>query len=259
MIKTLDLLQYDIQRPEKIRWALPELRNEADLFAIIKSKTLRSFLRTAEQSLLEFSITWETHPITFEEYKKWLVFYTEKMIGQEYDVIANEEWYQKKIDSGKVVEGIFFSRNGELLGSEIFITKESEKFASAAFKATDHRENFSNKSHASLGAVVDFFFLREVLRRGFTHISFGRSRNAFGVINTIGNLEYKLGFGYIPSQASDTVLFSEVPLNEKGIVLFFGLKENKLALYAVKPKELSMNFEQKRFATPELPFIEINY
>jgi len=91
-------------------------------------------------------------------------------------------------------------------------------------------------------------------------ISGGQSRNAFGVTNSLGYLDYKMRFGYQPSFADTAEYLSEVPLSETGCVLFFGRSaEHSLAMFGLKPTGSTQVFEPSRFATPEMPFIALKY
>ncbi len=80
-------------------------------------------------------------------------------------------------------------------------------------------------------------------------------------MNTLGNLDYKLRMGFVPQIAKDSATLTEVPVNEEGIVLFFGNNQNNsvLTLYALKPKSSDVVFEQSRFANQEMPFQTIEY
>jgi hypothetical protein len=255
---TIDLNQLHISRPEKIRWRFANVTEESTILSAIKSKNLRKFLAGAEEALAKNAIRYEYKQLTKDEFLAWLPFYQAKMEELEYDVIASEEWYLKKMEQGLTVEGMFFYDLGHtLIGSGIFTRKETEK-GTFAFKATE-RIDLSSKPNSSLGAVIDFFFIREMVRKDVAIISGGVSRNAFGVINSLGYLDYKLRFGYEPSFAESVEVLTEVPSNSDGIVLFYGLSNEKMALYALRPKGITATFEQARFSTPELPFIELEY
>jgi hypothetical protein len=253
--QNFDLTPYHIQRPEKIRWRFPIVE---DLFAVVKSKTTRSFLRNVDRYFEELAITWEYKTLDKVAYLEWLKYYQQKIEENNYEVIANEEWYDKKKADGKEVTGFFFYRNGQLIGSSLFVISETGKKAVGAFKANDRIEELS-KDRNSLGAAIDLIVIRYLLGKGVETLSFGQTRNAFGVINAVGNLDYKLRFGMVPSASESTLLLDQVPLTELGSVVFFGIKDGILGLYGVKPKDSQIQFEQARFNSPELPFRILEY
>ncbi len=251
----LNLAPFGITRSEKVVWRFPE--QAKDVLENIKSKSLRKFLRNAKEALATKSIRYEYKVLSDQDFIDWLPYYTEKMTENGYQIIASTEWLQKKRDAGLTVEGMFFYKDDKLVGTGIFTKDQSEK-ATFAFKASD-RIDLSNEANSSLGAVIDYLFLDEMVQKQVKIISAGRSKNAFGVLNSFGYLDYKLRFGYQPSVDPLSPLLETVPVNEQGVILFYGLKDNKLALYEFKPKGFEIQFEQARFATPELPFVVIEY
>ena len=253
----MDITQFSLRRPEKVVWRFPEAAAE-NILAGIKSKGLRKFLQKIDQILQDQHIRYEyRQEVTHEEFELWLQYYKQKMIENKYDVIASTDWYEKKVGTGSRVEGIFFYQNDQLVGSGILANNLQGKGV-FAFKASD-KINLTNDSNSSIGAAVDYFFLKEMSQQGVKIISAGRSRNAFGVINSFGYLDYKLRFGYEPLIQETESLVGEVPLNENGVVIFYGYRGEKMTLFALKPKGYEITFEVARFATPELPFELIEY
>ncbi len=175
MTKVINLTDLKLTRPEKISWRFPV--NPSDILSVMKSKTTRHFLKSSDQHLSEFGITWEHKKINKDQYIEWLKYYAGKMQEQEYEVVANAEWFDKRSSEGRSIEGIFFYRNSELIGSEIFSITSDNK-AIAAFKASERLEDFSKKRN-SLGAVIDYTFITLMVKKNITHISFGRSRNEY--------------------------------------------------------------------------------
>lgn len=255
--KYLNLRPYQITRPEKTLWRFAHVSNEEELLLAIKSKSLRSFLRKVDATLERNQVRCEQGEISATEFQNWLDYYRSKMTENEFEVIASPEWYVERKELGRKIEKIFFYQQDQLIGSGI-VTKEDGKRITLAFKASD-RLDLSNEPNSSIGAVVDFFFLRTGVREQFPIISSGRSRNAFGVINTLGYLDYRLRFGYCPTQPEDSPVLDEVPVNEEGVVIFFGYQNSQYCMFAVVPEHLDIKFDQARFATPELPFVEICY
>jgi hypothetical protein len=250
----IDLTPFGIERPEKISWAIEATSKDA--LELIQSKSVRSFLRQSHTLLEEAGIMLDFKELSLESFLQWLPFYEAKMSEHEYDILANSEWFHKRQAEGKKIYGLFFYKADQLVGSGI-ITVGNDK-GTLSFKASE-RIDLSSKTNSSFGSIIDYLFMQKILDMGLTHISGGTSRNAFGVINTIGYLDYKLRLGYAPSPAKTAVLLSEVPLNDEGLVLFYGLKGSQLSLYALTNAEHSGQFEVSRFATEEIPFVHLRY
>jgi hypothetical protein len=256
---TLSLEPYHIQRPEKVRWRIEV--QDGDILNSLKSNSLKTFLSQSEQILSDHHIEVSYHTLNKEEYLDWLKYYEENMTRHGYDIIATEKWYDDRIEQGKTVEGMFFTQlhNQEkrLVASGIFTIDGAEK-ATFAFKASE-RLKLTGGDRGTLGAILDYYFMREMLKKSVKIISAGKSRNAFGVYNTLGYLNYSLRFGFIPSPAEDTEFFPSVPLSEDGLVLCYAVKDGQFGLYGFKPEGSNHQFEHKGFATPEIPFFEMTY
>ncbi len=255
MNQVFNLQPLGIERSEKVRWRFPY--QGGDVVECIQSKKLRAFLREVDSVLASQQITVSMQELSAADFEQWLPYYHEKMSELGYDELATPEWYQDRVSKGNTVEGIFFHQRGTLIGSAIVLLGTDK--ATLAFKASD-RLDLTNKPNSSLGAVVDFWFLKKMTERGIAVISGGQSRNAFGVINSLGYLDYKMKLGYVPSVSEIADIVQDIPLNDQGVVLFFGRSAAQaFAMYAIKPKDLSLQFEPARFATPEMPFIELEY
>lgn len=258
---TVNLEPYHLTRPEKIRWRFPSLTPDESVTPHILSKGLRKFLSNVDELLAAKQITWTLEELSAEQFGSWLEYYQQKMLENQYDVIASQEWFAKKTALGQKVLGLLMYQQGKLVGSGIFAVNGTEK-ATFAFKATD-RLDLTNTANSSLGAVIDYLFLREMHQRGIQLLSAGQSRNAFGVVNTLGYLDYKLRFGYQPSFGSKTPLSSEVPLGEDGTVVFYAqstlVTGPRWALYALTPANWTGTWEVARFATEACPFISLTY
>ncbi len=226
----LDLQQWQLRRPEKIRWLYN--RSAPNLYAAIKSPSLRAFLRHTDEYLAAYEITYDEKELTQASYKNWLKHYAKVMIEKNYDVIAKPEWLSKKWAEGKEVRGYFYYYQGELQGSLIYAKKGNERVY-AAYKTSLKIPEISTKKHGSLGAMIDLIFLREMLDQQFPWISHGSMRNAFGVLNTYGNLRYKLDMGFQVIAEADTPWLNSVPLSQEKTVAFFGgsQESDSLTLY----------------------------
>ncbi|MBP7768591.1 hypothetical protein KA082_02030 [Candidatus Woesebacteria bacterium] len=258
IISDLSIEQFGLTRPEKVIWRIPQaVRTNKDALLLLKSKTMRSFLRGIDAVLMKNNITWQLHELSREKFAEWLRYYTEKMEELDYSVIASLEWYDKRIELGKTVEGLFFYQAGKLICSGIFMIEGMQK-ATFAFKASD-RIDLSSEPNSSIGSVIDFFFIQEMLKRDIAIISAGKSRNAFGVFNTVGYLDYKFRFGYLPQPDMKSQFLDTIPMPESGIVLFYGVKDGAPGLYALQPHGTQKTYEVARFATTELPFVVLEY
>lgn len=228
---SLDLRKFGLLRPLKIRWMLNQ--TDEDFFQSLKSETLQHFLKKSDEILKLHQISVKQLWLDQKMYVDWHLHYVQTMQNKGYDVIASPEWFAQKKQEGKNVGGFFFSQNEQWVGTLIYSQKGQEKVF-AAYK-TNLEVPGLGKKHQSLGAIIDYYFIREMRERKIPWISLGSMRNAFGVINTLGNLDYKLRFGYLPTIDLDTQLVPTAPLNEQRAVCFFGMKNEELGLYFVGP------------------------
>ncbi|MEO8581609.1 MAG: hypothetical protein ABI425_03405 [Patescibacteria group bacterium] len=217
---SIDLVEHHIARPEKVRWIFPQ---SPDILANMKSKGLRSFLARIEDVFTEQHITWKHLPMTRESFSEWLVYYAQKMQEQDHDVIATLDWFDEKRAEKKDVSGFFFYKNDQPIGSAIQVMATDS--VSLAFKASERIE-LSSRGNSNLGSAIEYIFLKEAIATGKI-VSSGTSRNAFGVINNFGYLDFKLRFGYQPEPNMKYDLLNSVPIDEQGVVAFFGLDQNQ--------------------------------
>jgi hypothetical protein len=253
MTENLDLQSYNIVRPEKVTWIFPPTH---DVLASIKSKSLRSFLKRGEALMQEQGIRWEYRPLSEQDFFDWLPYYEEKMKENGFDILANKNTYQEKIAAGSTVEGLFFYRNQKMIGS-IILTRKGNEYVALNFKASDKLDIFPG-GRSSIGALIDYIFLKVMSEQEIKLITGGSSRNAFGVINKIGYLDSRLRTGFEVIQKEDVAFLDFVPLAADRSVLFFGMRDGgPLTLFGVKPKDSAIQFEQARFASASLPFEEI--
>ncbi|MCM2338881.1 MAG: hypothetical protein NDI62_00265 [Burkholderiales bacterium] len=255
MIKTISLKQFNIERPEKILYYLP-ISNETDLFNNIKGKKLKSFLLKSDDILKKNSIEWRYEELTKKKFLEWLVYYEEKMKEHGHAILADEEWYQEQTNKGFNIKALFFYQNNKMIGSGIMAFKDD--LVSLAFKATD-RITISHVSYGSLGSIIDFLRLKLICKEGNYKTVITRSRNAFGVFNTIDYLDLRLRFGYSIRSNPDAMISSDVPVNDEGCVLFYGLQNGELFLYGLQPKDVNKEefFNKKSFFSSEIPFKKI--
>lgn len=255
---TIDLQQYQVIRPDQVTWT--SVVEGENFIESLRSKSLKKFLRNLDEVLSAHSITYELCVVSAEQFSEWLSFYEAEMENRSYRVIANQEWYEKRTSQGKIIEGLFLSQNGELVGAGIISRNEKEK-ASLAFKASK-KISISSVSNGNLGSVIDYLFITQMHQLGVQEISGGISRNAFGVLNTLGYLEYKTKF-YTPSAAQTAKETQEVPLTPEGDVLFYGYTKqvpSEITLFYVKPRGFERpNLNSQMFVSKHVPFQVIEY
>jgi len=257
MSKIISLKQFNIERPEKILYYL-QISNETDFFNKIKGKRLKSFLRKSEEILKKNNIEWKYEELTEKRFIEWLPYYKETMEKLDHDVWADEKWYQEETQKGFKIRALFFYKNEKMVGSGIMALKDD--LVSLAFKATD-RITVSHVSFGSLGSIIDFLRLKLICKEGKYKTIITRSRNAFGVINSPDYLDLRLRFGYTIRPNLDAPVLSDVPVNDEGYVLFYGLQNGELSLYVLQPKETNNEkfFNKKGFFSSEIPFKKIYY
>lgn len=257
MTKIISLKQFNIERPEKILYYL-SISNENDLLSNIKGKRLKSLLRKSEDILKKNNIEWVYEELTEKKFLEWLPYYKEKMGEHDHGILATEEWYHEETNKGYKIKALFFYQNGNMVGSGIMAFKDS--LVSLAFKATD-RITISHVSYGSLGSVIDFLRLKLICKEGNYKTVVTRSRNAFGVFNTTDYLDLRLRFGYSVRLNPDASILSDVPVNDKGFILFYGLQNGELSLYALQPKDTSEEefFDEKSFSSLGIQFKKIFY
>lgn len=223
--KTIDITQFELIRPLKMRWLLPT--DATSIVETTKSKSLRKFLAKADDFCQKNSLTHTIKELSKSEFLEWLPFYEARMREQGYKLFANESWYQNKIDQGCRIYGLFFYKEHELVGSSVFT--QLEEMMTINFKASQRLDIFRGRQ--SLGALIDHYFVVFAKEQGMSIISAGIARNTAGVDNTISYLKYKLRLGYYPVPAENISMLETVPVNTDGWVLFYGLKKEKLGLY----------------------------
>ena len=257
MVKIISLKQFHIERPEKILYYL-SISNETDLFNNIKGKRLKSFLRKSEEILKKNNIEWKYEELTKKKFLEWLPYYEKTMKEHNHIILATEEWYQEQIKRGYNMKALFFYQKGKMVGSGIMAFKND--LVSLAFKATD-RITVSHVSYGSLGSIIDFLRLKLICKESNSKTVITRSRNAFGVFNTVDYLDLRLRFGYTICPNPDASVLKDVPVNDKGFALFYGLQNGELSLYALQPKDANQEefFNKKSFFSSGIPFKKIYY
>ena len=253
-----NLQEHNIVRPEKVIWRIPEFsRTTVEALELIKSSSQKKFLQNIDEILIQNQITWELVEVDKQRFLEWLPYYEARMSEHEYRILADEQWYDTRISEGKKIEGMFFYQNDTIICSGMFLIENTAK-ATFAFKASD-RIDLTSKSNSSIGSVIDYFFLKEMLQRGIPIISAGKSRNAFGVHNTFGYLEYKLRFGYYPFFEEGATQETEVPVSEDGSVAFFAQENSVQKLFYIHPAGITKELQALKMLPEIIQFKEITY
>ena len=240
-------------RPEKILWSYPD-PDPATIIDRVQSKSGRKFLRSLEDIKTQHELSVEIGPCSEEDFLKWQELYLEMVDRKNFDKLANLEWYRSKFLEKKRVYKLFVSKHEQLLGGKI-ITVSEDQIVRSAFK-TSAPYSFGKGGHASLGLILDYYFLDHFIKRGYKTITGGSSRNLFGIVNSVGYLCYKLRLGYKPEVEINRVNFFNDYNNLEDKPFLSYLCENKLdglspELHSYKIDEINENIgsELKRLAT----------
>lgn len=181
-------------RPTKIEWIFPSATT--DWIANIASESTQKIALNLAEIITKSQLQTSVSLITQEKFAEWFEYYQQKMLEQGHDVIATAAWLESKISAGLQIYLIEFRRNDQLVGGSIFSKNQTEKYTEH-FKASD-RITISNLKNASLGTVMDLFFIKTAIAAQATSISSGSSRNGFGYYNNLGYLAFKIKLGYKP-------------------------------------------------------------
>jgi hypothetical protein len=223
---------------------VPTLTPEA--LDIIKSKTTKKFLRNhLEDFLRDYQIDVTVKEINETDYLEWLTYYQEKMRENNFDIFAKPEWYTNKVADGYKIYGIFIRQNSQLLGTGI-VSRSPDNTFTINFKASE-KTDFSNYRNASIGTVIEFYFIKLAYEHTASQISSGTSRNAFGVVNKLGYLNFKLRYGYMPITVTTEPQHQAVDILEGLPVCFYGYTDNpdQLRLYVFNHgQELPENIKE---------------
>src|SRR3989344_1822333 len=156
-IQKFSLTKYGILTPEKVRWIFP---NNHHILDQIRSKSLRQFLAKSEELMLANHIHWEIKPMDLTQFKEWLNFYERKMKEQNFEILADENWFQRKMANQDIVNGYFFYQNQILVGTAIVLITEER--TSLAYKASE-KIDLSSRSNTNLGSLIEYIFLTEAV------------------------------------------------------------------------------------------------
>lgn len=245
MNKTLDIAQFGLTRPARVRWIFPY--SGGQLLSYIKSKGLKKTLQRKDEILAETNMGVHTSVMSKEEYLLWLQQYERLSTQRNFDIIANPDWYTQKIDEGKTVWHTVVTKEDSWVGEGVFTQLGTEKMISA-FKCSE-RISFEKHRNASVGCFIDYAFLTKAVQEGMTLISAGRSRNQFGVTNTLGYLDYKLRFGYEPTTPEMPEWTTSLQVRQDGVcIALCQNSQGENGLHCFIPKGSGFKSEQERFS-----------
>ena len=239
-MKKIDLYKFDIVRPRQVRWWFPSIAVGHAPWEYIQSKKLKKLLKNHENIVQSESLTWDFHLLQEVEYDDWIRYYETQFRKMKYDLLAKKSTFEKYSREEWEVYSLDLFQKGNLIGRKLVTIKEKEGISRFKVSAHDFR-----LGKCSIGAFIDYLMLLE-LNRDFQiqDISFGKSRNQFGVTNSLGYLEYKFHFGQFAKPVDDIEVFDYVELNQEGFVFFFGYNDqNTMSLYSIKP-----HYENERYS-----------
>lgn len=258
MKKTINLSQWQLTRPEHLRWYFPKITNSSQILEQIRSEKFRKYLKGATELIREFRITVKSSVLTRESYLSWLEHYNRVVDQKSFNAYATADWYDLKISEGKAVESMTFYQNTELVGSKVYTLINNTVIAAFKTTVTDSLE-FTKK--IPFGALMDYIFLEKMIDRKIEKLNFGRSRNQFGIDNRLGLLEYKLKFGMYPlPDVKKDIVSSLIEVDpEKTVMSFCFNAKQELALYAFISNHNKLDAEPSQYLPKKYPFFIINY
>ncbi|OGM02522.1 hypothetical protein A2115_00890 [Candidatus Woesebacteria bacterium GWA1_41_8] len=221
-------------RPAKIAWR-KQLSGD-HILDQIPSKRTRKHIRSDEKKLKEFGIGIKVYedlaPKLFED---WLDLYR-KIISEKSkaDILIDKSWLRKKKTLGKKVGAILATKNGVVLGGNIF--SEIGGILGVGFGVAERISGLSG----GLGLLLDFHFMKYAQKMGYKEISFGQDTNFYGHDLSVGLISYKAKLGFIPKAANKTYFETTYLLNyakfPDGVFFFNQNPKGALRLTAVTPK-----------------------
>lgn len=260
--RVFNLFSNNLVRPVKIRWVFD---CEGEVIDCIHSKSLRKFLRNSEQIAKDHQLTIQVTDCDFEMFKDWLKFYELKIAEHGYQIKASMDWFKQKQAEQKQVKIIQIEKQGVRVSAGILVINSVENSITLAFSANEYL-SLGSSSNASMGYLLNYEYLKWAKQHRFKLITSGRSRNAFGVANRYGYLEYKLRMGYYPVFEESVELDEEVPLDANGMAQVFCLEieadtqtfqDYKLKIVCISP-EKSQDFPNLGILK-NLPVLNIKY
>lgn len=180
-------------RPEKVLWIYKD-HNPDLVIDRIKSKSARKFVRAIDETMDQYSFELDMGVCTRKDFLNWLELYHRRSDEKQFELFATEAWFDEKSREQRKIEKLFIYQNGILIGGKI-ITISEDLVVRSAFKASIPFQ-FAASGNSSLGLMLDYLYLAHYSKQKVSKITGGRSRNLFGVINSIGYLCFKLRMGY---------------------------------------------------------------
>ena len=234
-MKTIDLSPHNLTKPEKVKW---KFNLKESVLSSILSKSTRKVLKKTDEVLARNNISYEYKELSEQDFTDWLYFYEAIMQENNFRIIASLEKYHQYISDNKIVHGLFFYQDGDMVGSAVFL-RDNNDF-NLAFKASK-KISLAGQQNTSLGIMIDYLFLEYAHQQGAENIYSGRSGNAFGVLNTYGYLEFKLKMGYVPTLPDDVLTESTVEKPETTPVSFVAKHNDELIFVTVSAPEELLN------------------
>jgi hypothetical protein len=267
-MQTLQLTQFQLRRPSKVQWLFPPIEQLSPNPSLEESrelvlnhivgKALRKALRRTDEHLQRENITWEIKPVSEQEFLDWLPSYRTEMVKLGYDILANPEWYPTQLAEERVVKGIFFFQNGQPVASGM-IQYQEDKEAALAFRINE-RIDFGANSHTSMGHILDYLYISEMVHRKIPIVSGGRSFNQYFLGKRIGYISYKTRF-YCPAIARKFTWEDTIELGPEGVVLGYcaPLDSEKLTLHIFHPAGKQPELPTAAFSRSEIETVFTSY
>lgn len=217
-------------RPTRVKWLFPKealaVTKPLEWISYIPSKSIRALALQLDAVLEQAGLVYTIEPLTAESYSDWRKFYAEQMSVQHHEVLAKPDWFEhRKVEYPEILlVEIRRQEDGHRVGAAIILRKVDGEW-NKPYRAS-LRIALPRLKNVSIGALLDLLSLRYIFAHKPTLVKSGASRNAFGCINTLGYLAYKLKIGYEPWLFPEFSLEDEYPrLTEETPTAWFVMPE----------------------------------
>lgn len=256
--KSKDLVKVDVvnvlrntgsgfYRPMSISWRKKLLPGKS-ILEQMPSKRAKKHIKTDSEKIksggIEIKVVDE---ISDEYFAAWLKLYR-KLIGskEKGEVMVEGNWLAKKREKGKRVGAVLASKNGELIGGELFFDVNGR--LGVQYGVAEKVEGLAG----SLTLILDYAFLEFAQDKGYGEVSFGQDTNLYGYDLSPGLISYKEKFGFYPVPANKTYWVSTYFRSfDKfdGDVSFFVGGDGGLTLQTIS------NFDKKEVLMHHKPYL----
>jgi len=225
-----------LKRPTKLEWIYPSVAVDQSWDSRIISKSSRKIATRLDEILAENKLVVTLKLLDATSFQEWLPYYSQKMTEQNHSVIATPAWIEQKLSDAVAVYLIDFAQNGVRIGTSVFSVTAQDKYIEH-FKASD-RLHISNLKNASLGTVIDLYYLRHAMTSHASVVSSGSSRNGFGFYNNLGYLAFKIKLGYRPVIAEVAEFDENFEYDSEQACIWFATQDQQQLEVMMRKKEL---------------------